>query len=82
MANFYPPFELAEKAGKKVIEIDAPDLDILMKKGGEMLGVDLYAESKKWAVLVNGRNIRFLQSWKTPLKADDDVFFISGSGGG
>lgn len=82
MAKFFPPFNLAEKAGKKMIVIDAPDLEMMMVKAGQMLDVDIYTEAKKWAVLINGRNIRYMKNWKTPLKPDDEVWFIAGGGGG
>jgi molybdopterin converting factor small subunit len=82
MAKFYLPFDLADKAGTKIMEIDAPDLESLLKKAGGTVGIDMLAEAKKWAVLVNGLNIHLKKGWKTPLSADDEVFFVAGSGGG
>jgi molybdopterin converting factor small subunit len=82
VAKFYPPFELSEKLGKKMVEIDAPDLETFLKKGSELAGKDLRAESRRFAILVNGRNIRYLGGLKTPLGPDDEVFFVYGSGGG
>jgi molybdopterin converting factor small subunit len=72
--------DLAEKAGKKMLIVDAPDMENFMIQAGRLLDVDLYAESKKWAILINGRNIRFLKNWKTPLTPEDEVWFIAGGG--
>lgn len=82
MAKFYPPFDLSEKLGRKMVEIDAPDLDALLRIGSELVGRDLHLEAQQWAILVNGRNIRYLRGLRTPLGADDEVFFVKGSGGG
>ena len=82
MAKFYPPFDLAEKIGAKMVEIDAPDLNTLLDKVTTLAGIDLHLEARKWAILVNGRNIRYLKGFKTPLGHDDEVFFVKGSGGG
>lgn len=82
MATLYPPFAIAERLGRKSIEIDAPDLDALLRRGSELCGVDLRGESKRYAILVNGRNIRYLSGFRTPLGPGDEVFFVKGSGGG
>ena len=82
MAKMYPSFRLAEKIGKNMVEIDAPTVEKLIELGSQVVGEDLSAEVKKFAILVNGRNIRYLEGFKTPLSDDDEVFFVGGSGGG
>jgi len=76
------PFELAKKVGKNAVELDGASLKELFEKARSELGVDLAAEAKKLAVLINGRNIHYLKGWSTPIKADDEIWFVAGSGGG
>jgi molybdopterin converting factor small subunit len=82
MAIFYPPFKLSEKIGKKRVEIDAPTLQALIVEGSKVFEVDLAETAKHFSVLINGRNIRYLEGFSTPLAKDDEVWFVHGSGGG
>ena len=82
MARVYLPFEVAEKAGKKSMTIDAPDVETLLNQCSTETGADLLAASKRCAILVNGRNIWYLKGLSTPLKADDEVWFVAISSGG
>jgi len=82
VAKFYPPFEIAERLGRRMVEIDAPDVRALLRDGSAIAGTDLEAEAKRWAILVNGRIIRYLDGFRTRLGPDDEVFFVKGSGGG
>ena len=82
MAIFYPPFKLAEKIGKKKVEIEAPTLAQLLVEGSKVFEVDLHETAKHFSVLINGRNIRYLEGFNTPLASDDEVWFVHGSGGG
>jgi molybdopterin converting factor small subunit len=82
VARFYPPFEIAERLGRRMVEIDAPDVAALLRNGSAIAGCDLEAEATRWTLLVNGRNIRYLDGFRTPLRPDDEVFFVKGSGGG
>ncbi|MEW6364877.1 MAG: MoaD/ThiS family protein [Acidobacteriota bacterium] len=82
MARLYFPFEVAEKAGKKSLALDAPDIETLLQKGSAETGADLLDASKRCAILVNGRNIWYLKGFSTPLKPEDEVWFVAISSGG
>jgi len=82
MAIFYPPFKLSEKIGKKRVEIDAATLQGLLVEGSKLFETDLAETATHFSVLINGRNIRYLDGFATPLAKDDEVWFVHGSGGG
>ena len=82
MARLFLPFDIAEKAGKRFLDVDEADLKTAIRKAGEITGTDLDAEAKRLAILVNGRNIRYLKGWNTRLETADEVWFVAGSGGG
>ena len=81
MTILIPNFDLAEKIGDRV-ELDAATVDELIQEGIARWGEVFREATKKAAISVNGRAISLLKGRKTPLRKDDNVWFILPSGGG
>lgn len=81
MAILIPNFALAEKIGSR-IELDAANVDELIRIGGERFGEPFTQALKSVTIVVNGRSVSVLKGKKTPLRKDDTVWLIAPSGGG
>lgn len=82
MAKLFPHFQLSERLGKKIVEVDARTVAELIEKGRERFGPEFDNELGMLTILVNGRNIRYFKGYSTPLGADDEVAFVLPSAGG
>lgn len=82
MVKVFPHFDLSEAIGAKMVELEARDVDEVIRRGNERYGPRFSADLKKVAIVVNGRNIHYQQGMKTKLADGDEVWFVVPSSGG
>ncbi len=81
MATLIPGYELSKQIGKQV-EFDAATVDDLIRQGIARFGEPFRKACTVATISVNGYAIRSLEGRKTPLKKDDNVWFVMAAGGG
>jgi nascent polypeptide-associated complex subunit alpha len=72
---------LREICGKE-FEIDAGSVKELLSLSCKKYGKDFKKQVRSASLLVNGKNISYLQGLKTPLKKDDEVSILPPAAGG
>jgi molybdopterin converting factor small subunit len=85
MATLIPHYDLAKSIGEHKLEVDVRNVRELLAElerryGQRPAGGEGYLG--RVAILVNGRHINNLQGMDTPLKDDDEIWFLLPSGGG
>lgn len=81
MATLVPTFDLAKTTGDNV-EIDAATVEDLILEAIKRWGEPFKETLSSASILVNGRNIHYLQGRRTPLSADDVVWLVRAASGG
>ena len=83
MALFVPHHNLAKMLGvTSQMETHAPTVGALLSEIESRLKPEEFKKAMTAAVLVNGRNIRFLKGRETPLGEQDQVWMVFPSAGG
>ena len=82
MARWYPNYDLAREIGADSVEVDASSVGTFLADGARRYGPAFADALRMVAILVNGRNIRYLQGKRTRLGDDDEVWFVVPSAGG
>jgi molybdopterin converting factor small subunit len=82
MAILIPHFDLAEKIGGGRFEMDANNIDELIREGTSRFGEPFAQAVKSATILVNGRQVSRLKGKKTTLAKGDTVWLVVPSGGG
>jgi len=76
MAKFYPNHKLARTLGGFEFDWPARTVQDLLDYGSGRYGAPFQEWVGKASILVNGRNIAYLQGNKTPLADTDKVWFV------
>jgi molybdopterin converting factor small subunit len=83
MAIFVPHHNLAKLLGvASQMQTNAPTVGALIAEIEAKLKPEEFKKAMAAAILVNGRNIRFLQGRDTPLGERDEVWMVFPSAGG
>jgi len=82
MPILVPHAGLAARLGAERVESDARTVAELLQEAGQGVDPAEWKESTQCTLLLNGRNIHYLQGYSTPLRSDDVVWMVVPSGGG
>lgn len=82
MAIFKPHAKLAALLGEPTIESSAATVGELLREVRSRVAPDEWKRAARATILVNGRNIHYLQGDKTPLSSEDQVWMVYPAGGG
>jgi len=83
MATLIPHPKLAKLLGTQTFHSDAPTVRALLDQlKSKVNNTDHWNNAKRATILVNGRNVHFLEGLDTPLGPDDKVWMVLPAGGG
>ena len=82
MPVLVPHGKLAALLGEQTVQSSAPTVASLLEEVGRRLPRSQWDANRKVTILVNGRNIHYLQGESTPLESEDVVWMVVPSGGG
>lgn len=82
MPIFKPHAKLAALLGEPTIRSSAATVGDLLEEMQRRISPDDWRRAQKATILVNGRNVHYLQGMKTTLAPDDQVWMVYPAGGG
>ena len=82
MATFVPHYKLAKLLGASQIQTQAATVGALFAEVRAKITPEEWKTASQAAVLVNGRNIFYLDGQGTPLRPEDEVWMVFPSAGG
>jgi molybdopterin converting factor small subunit len=82
MPVLLPHDKLAELLGEPRVRSDAATVGELLAEVERRVPAEAWRAARQAAVLVNGRNIHYLQGMRTPLLPDDQVWMVWPACGG
>ena len=82
MPVLVPHAALAGLLGEESIQSEAATVGELFEEVRRRVSPERWKEAQKVAILVNGRNIHYIQGFKTRLAPADQVWMVVASAGG
>jgi molybdopterin converting factor small subunit len=82
MSIFKPHAKLAALLGEPTLRSDAATVGALLAEVQRRISPEDWKRARRATILVNGRNVHYLQGMRTPLGEEDQVWMVYPAGGG
>ena len=82
MSIFKPHAKLAALLGEPTLRSGATTVGALLAEVQSRVSPEDWKRASRASILVNGRNIHYLQGLRTPLQDEDQVWMVYPAGGG